>query len=94
MQTFIMLGKYPTQALQGMSVQRTQKAKNLVKQFGGEVQAVYATLGDWDLLVIASLPGPEEAMKASVALTKLTGIGFSTVPAVTVDTFDKLMSEL
>ena len=94
MQTFIMLGKYSTQALQGMSIQRTQNAKDLVKQFGGEVEAVYATLGDCDLLIIASLPGPEEAMKTSVALTKLTGIGFSTAPAVTVDTFDKLMSEL
>ena len=94
MQTFIMLGKYSTQSLQSMSVQRTQNAKNLVKQFGGQVEAIYATLGDWDLVVIASMPGLEEAMKASVALTKLTGIGFSTAPAVSVDTFDKLMSEL
>ncbi len=94
MQTFIMLGKYSTQALQGMSVQRTQKAKDLVKQFGGEVEAVYATLGQCDLVFIVSLPGLAEAMKASVALTKLTGIAFSTVPAVPVDTFDKLMSEL
>lgn len=94
MQKFIMLGKYSTQALQGMSVQRTQKAKDLVKHFGGEIEAVYAMLGDWDLVVVASMPGLNEAMKLSVALTKLTGIGFSTAPAVSVETFDKLMSEL
>jgi hypothetical protein len=31
-------------------------------------------------------------MKASVAITKLTGISFSTMPAVTVQDFDRLMS--
>ncbi len=94
MQKFIMLGKYSTQALQGMSVQRTQKAKDLVKLFGGEVEAMYATLGDRDLVVIIAMPGLDEALKVSVALTKLTGIGFSTSPVVSVETFDKLMSEL
>ena len=94
MQTFIMLGKYSTQSLQSMSVQRTQKAKDLIKQFGGNVDAIYAMLGEWDLMIAVSMPGLEEAIKASVALTKLTGIGFSTAPAVPVDTFDKLMSEL
>ncbi len=94
MQLFIMLGKYSTQALQGMSVQRTQKAKNLIKHFGGEVEAVYAMLADWDLMFIVSMPGLPEAMKASVALTKLTGIAFATAPAMPVETFDKLMSEL
>ncbi len=94
MQTFIMLGKYSTQALQKMTVQRTQRAKDLVKQFGGQVETIYVMLGDHDLLVIASLPSLEDAIKASVALTKLTGIGFSTSPAVPVETFDKLMSKL
>jgi hypothetical protein len=43
-------------------------------------------------VLVVSLPGTEEAMKASVALTKLTGISFTTMPAVTVQDFDKLMS--
>jgi len=94
MQKFVMLGKYSTQALQGMSVQRTKRARDMVKQFGGEVEEVYAILGDWDLVLIVSLPSLEDALKASVALTKLTGIGFSTSPAVPVETFDQLMSKL
>ena len=32
-------------------------------------------------------------MQASIALTKLTGIGFTTSPAVAVDEFDKLLAE-
>jgi len=55
---------------------------------------MYATLGQQDLLLVLSLPGTPEAMKASVALTKLTGISFNTMPAVTVQDFDKLMSEI
>ena len=94
MATYLMFGKYSSQALQGMSIARTDKARELVKQFGGEVDAIYATLGDHDLVIIASLPGTEEAMKASLALTKLTGITFSTTPAVTVEEFDKLTGEV
>ena len=94
MATYLMFGKYSSQALQGMTIARTEKARELVKQFGGEVKQIYATLGDHDLLFIASLPGTEEAMKASLALTKLTGISFSTTPAVTVEEFDKLTGEI
>ena len=94
MATYLMFGKYSSQALKGMSIARTDKARELVKQFGGEVDAIYATLGDHDLVIIASLPGTEEAMKASLALTKLTGITFSTTPAVTVEEFDKLTGEV
>jgi uncharacterized protein with GYD domain len=89
-----MFGKYSSRALQEMSVQRTDKAGDLVKQFGGEVQAMYATLGQHDLVFVVSLPGTNEALKASVALTKLTGISFNTVSAVSVQDFDKLMSEI
>ena len=94
MATFLMVGKYSSRALQEMSIQRTDKVVDLVKQFGGQVEAMYATLGQQDLLLVLSLPGTPEAMKASVALTKLTGISFNTMPAVSVQDFDKLMSEI
>ena len=94
MATFLMFGKYSSRALQEMSIQRTDKAVELIKRFGGEVQAMYATLGQHDLVFVLSLPGTEEAMKASVALTKLTGIAFSTSPAMAVQDFDRLMGEI
>jgi hypothetical protein len=40
------------------------------------------------------LPGVEELTKASIGLSRLTGISFSSVPAIPVDRFDKLVSEL
>ena len=94
MATFVMFGKYSARGLQEMTIQRTDKVVSLIKQFGGEVQGMYALFGQIDLVFIVSLPGTDEALKASVALTKLTGIDFTTAPAVTIQEFDKLMSEI
>lgn len=93
MATFLMFGKYSTEAVKQISPARTEKTKKLVKQFKGEVKGMYALLGEYDLLFIAELPGAEQAMQFSVALSKLTGIAFTTSPAVTVAEFDQLMAE-
>ena len=37
------------------------------------------------------VPDTPRAMATSAALSKLTGIGFTTSPAVSVEDFDKLM---
>jgi uncharacterized protein with GYD domain len=94
MATFVMLGKYTPQALADLSPKRTDKAVALIKKFKGEMISMYATLGENDLVLILDFPDVEQAMKASVALTKMTGIGFNTSPAVPVDVFDKLTKGL
>jgi uncharacterized protein with GYD domain len=90
MATFVMLGKYTTQALADLSPHRTDKAVALIKENKGELVSMYAALGENDLVLILEFPGVKEAMKASVALTKMTGIAFNTSPALPVDEFDKL----
>jgi len=94
MATFLMFGKYSAQAMKEMSPERTQKAVGLIKQLGGEVKAMYALLGETDLLFVVTLPGIEQAFKASLALGKMTGISFTTAPAVTVEEFDKLIGQV
>jgi len=94
MATFVMFGKYSTKAMKGFSKERTAEANALVQKCGGQVKAVYALLGETDILVIADFPGTAAAVKASVALAGLTGIRFVTSPAMTVDEFDKLITEL
>jgi len=93
MATFFMLGKYTSEAIKEMSAERTQLAMSEIKKLGGEINAMHAMLGKYDLLFCVTLPGVEDAMKASVALKKLTGISFATYPAVTVEAFDQLMAE-
>jgi uncharacterized protein with GYD domain len=94
MTTFVMFGRYSAEALKGVSAKRTVAASKLIKKLGGKTQSMYALLGEKDLIFIADFPGIGEAMKASVALHKLTGISFTTSAAISVEEFDKLMSEL
>jgi uncharacterized protein with GYD domain len=93
MATFVFTGKYSAEALKEMSEGRTAQAVELIGRFGGQVQSMHATLGPSDLLFILSFAGNDEALKASVALSRLTGIAFSTSPAVSVQEFDKLMAD-
>jgi uncharacterized protein with GYD domain len=94
MATFMMFGKYSLEAAKEMSPARTEKANNLIKKFQGEVTAMYALLGEKDLVLIVNFPGIDLAMKASVALAKMTGISFTSSPAVSVEEFDKMMKDV
>lgn len=94
MATFFMFGKYSSEAIKEISAERTDKGLSLIKKFGGEVNSMYALLGEHDLVIIANFPGIEQAMKASIAMSKLTGISLKTSPAVAVEDFDKMMTEI
>lgn len=94
MGTFFMFGKYSSEALKGMSAKRTDEANSLIKKLGGEVISIYALIGEYDLVLIVNFPGIEQAMQASVALSKLTGVSFTTSPAIGVEEFDKIIGEL
>jgi len=93
MQTYIMFGKYTTEALKGISGKRGERCLGLIQQFGGTVSAMYATLGKHDLVLIVQFPSVQKLIKTSVELNKLTGISFSSEPAITVDEFDKVVAE-
>ena len=90
MSTYFFFGRYSESALKEISAKRTEKAATTIQKFGGEGKSVYALLGEHDLVIIAEVPGTEAAMQCSLALHKLTGIAFTTAPAVSVDQFDKL----
>jgi uncharacterized protein with GYD domain len=89
--TFIMTGRYSAEAIKLISGERTTQGGQIVQQCGGKFVASYATMGETDLLAIVEFPGVSEAIKASIALNKALGISFSTVPAIHVEDFDKLV---
>jgi uncharacterized protein with GYD domain len=93
MAKFVFFGRYTSKAMEGMSAERTKQATSLVEKFGGEITAGYALLGETDLVLIGDFPSVEKAMQASVAVTKLTHIRFTTAPAVSMEEFDKLVEE-
>ena len=94
MHTFLMFGKYSSNALKNASATRTRKAEHLIGRFRGRVRSMYAVLGKYDLVIIVDLPGIEEAVKVSAGLMELTGIAFTTIPAISVSEFDKLIQEI
>ena len=91
MAIFFMLGKYTPEARREISAERTQQTIEAIHKLGGEVNAMHALLGPYDLLLCVSLPGIDDAIKASLKLSDLTGISFTTCPAVTIEAFDKLV---
>lgn len=94
MHTYYMLGKYSTSATKHISAIRTDECCRVIEQLGGEIILLDALLGEFDIAVIVRFAGNREAMKASVALEKETGIGFTTLPAVPVSEFDQLALEV
>jgi len=90
MATFFMFGIYSADAMDDISAERTAKANQLIEGLGGKTKDMYALMGEQDLVLIVDFPGVQQAMKASIELGKLTGISFSTAPAVSVAEFDRL----
>ena len=88
MAIFCMIGKYDRNSLAEASAGRTRDAENLIARYQGTVKSMYALLGVNDLIMIVDLPSIEDAMKVSIGLTKLTGIAFTTSPAMSVTDFD------
>ncbi len=87
-----MFGKYSAESIKGISAERTKKANDIILKLGGKIVAQYALLGDKDLVFIVNLPDVEEVIQASTNLHKLTGISFSSVPAITIEKFDKILA--
>jgi uncharacterized protein with GYD domain len=94
MGTYVLLGQYSHEATKGISAKRTEKVNELIEKYGGSMKSGYAMLGKNDLVMILEAPDNASVMKISVALTKMTGIGFTSAPAVGFEEFDQLMEEL
>lgn len=93
MATYLMFGKYSAESMKDITPERTKKVIALLENLGAKIEAMYALLGEHDLVLVLDLEDNERAMRASVALSTLTGIGFKTCPAVTVGRFDELIGE-
>jgi len=92
MAKFLMLGKYSADAIKGITASRTKKVTDAIKKSGGKVNSMYALLGRYDLAFVIDFPSVKDALRASIAVTKITGIGFTTSPAITIEEFDKLIA--
>ncbi|MDD5155996.1 MAG: GYD domain-containing protein [Candidatus Omnitrophica bacterium] len=90
MAKYVMLGKYSVEAIKGIKAERTKKVVEIFKKQGGRILSMYALIGPYDLALIVDMPGNAALMKAAIAVTKLTGVGFFSSPAMTVEEFDRI----
>ena len=91
MATFMMFGNYSAESIADISSKRTHEVSKLIKSHSGEVRGIYALLGGYDLVMIVDLPDVATAMKLSVEFARVTGISFTTHPALDVKEFDELV---
>ncbi len=94
MQTYYMLGKYPPGAVKHISALRTEECARIIEGLGGQIILLDALLGHYDLAFITKFEDNAAALKASLALMKVTGINFITLPAIPVSDFDQLAVEI
>ena len=92
MNTYVVLGNYSTDALDYISAERKAKADQIIEECGGSVESLYALLGNIDLGGVVQFPDNESALQASVELARMSGVSFTTYPAVDADRFDELVA--
>ena len=94
MSIFLMFGKYSSDATEGISSDRTKKAREVIQKNEGKIISMFAVMGEHDLVFTIDFPDSDKAIATSVALYRLTGIHFTTSPVVDVEQFDKLVGEV
>lgn len=92
MTTYFMFGKYTQEGVSQISAGRTKEALALIEANGGKLNAGYALLGEYDLILILEFAETNQAMRTSVALARMLGITFTTAPAVSVEEFDTIVA--
>ena len=92
MATYFLTGTYGADAIKGISRKRTADVTKMIEDIGGKLVSVYLLLGEKDLVIIAEFPGLKEAIKGSVSISKMTGISFTTNPAITAEEFDEFLA--
>lgn len=89
MKTFLIFGKSSPKELKELSLKYKAEIVRLVKDFGGDVGSMYVMLEKY-MILISAFPGIKTAEKASITLSKFTGISFRTLSAIPLDEFYEL----
>jgi uncharacterized protein with GYD domain len=92
MATYFLTGTYGAEAIKGITRKRTADVTRMIEDMGGKIVSIYLLLGEKDLVIVAEFPGLKEAIKGSVSISKMTGISFTTNPAITAEEFDEYMA--
>ena len=96
MHTYISMLRYTQQGIGNIksAPARIDAAKAAYKKAGGELKAIYLTMGQYDLVVITELPNDDAVARMALALGAQGNIRTETMRAFTETEFRKIASSL
>lgn len=96
MPTYISMLRYTQQGIGAAknAPARIDAAKEAYRKAGGELKAIYLTMGQYDLVVIAELPNDETVARMALSLGSQGNIRTETMRAFTETEFRKIAGTL
>ena len=96
MATYIVLGSWTNDGARAAkdTVARSEKARELIRGLGGEMQQLYWTMGRYDLVAIVEAPDDETASAISVGIASTGMVRIETMRAFSADEVTSLLRKL
>jgi uncharacterized protein with GYD domain len=96
MPTYISMLRYTQQGISSIknAPARIDAAKEAYRKSGGELKAIYLTLGQYDLVAIAEMPNDEAVARMALALGSQGNIRSETMRAFSETEFRKIAGSL
>ncbi len=96
MPTFISFVNWTDQGIKNIkdSPNRSEAAKALLREMGGEIKDIYYTSGQYDFVVIADAPDGDVMAKFALAVGAWGNVRTTTCRAFTESEFQKMVSDL
>ena len=92
MHKFIIFGNYTDKGIKYIkdSSARLASAKELAKEFDGEISSFYLTLGQYDIFLICKFPSDEKAARFTIKLGSLGNVRTTTLKAFTEEEYKNI----
>jgi uncharacterized protein with GYD domain len=96
MPTYISMLRYTEQGISSVKdgPARLDAAKEAYRKAGGELKALYLTMGQYDLVAIAELPNDEAVARMALAIGGQGNLRSETMRAFTETEFRKIVGSL
>src|ERR1700682_4124833 len=96
MPTYISMLRYTQQGISSVknAPARIDAARDAYKKAGGELKAIYLTMGQYDLVAVAEMPNDEAVARMALALGIQGNIRTETMRAFTETEFRKIAGTL
>jgi uncharacterized protein with GYD domain len=96
MKTYVALVSWTQKGIQEIreSPSRVEKAKAAVAAAGGEMKAIYVTMGRYDMVAVIEVPDEATYAKIMLTLASKGGVRTETLSAFSADEFGKIVAAL